>query len=208
MKLYNTPMPAPNPRRVRIFLAEKGPAAVAAVELVDVNLMKREHKAADHLARNSLGQTPTLELDDGTHISETVAICRYLESLFPNPPMFGRTALEQALIDMWVRRIELQIMTPVGMFWRHAHPFTAAVVVPQYKEFGESNRAHYERALTWLDGELASKPFIAGVDYTIADICALSTVDFAGFTGLTIPDNLANVKAWHARVSERPSAKA
>ena len=204
MKLYNAPMPAPNPRRVRMFLAEKG----FSVPLVDVAIMKREHKSAEHIARNSLGQVPTLELDDGTTISETVAICRYLESLYPEPPMFGRNALEQAQVDMWVRRIEFAVMTPVGMFWRHAHPFTAAVVVPQYKEFGESNRAHYERALAWLDGELAGKNFLMGSDYTIADICLLSTVDFATWIGLAVPDGLANVKAWHARVSERPSAKA
>lgn len=204
MKLYNAPMPAPNPRRVRMFLAEKG----VSIPLVDVAIMKREHKSPEHIARNSLGQLPTLELDDGTMISETVAICRYLESLYLTPPMFGRNGLEQAQIDMWARRIEFQVMTPVGMFWRHAHPFTAAVVVPQYKEFGESNRAHYERALAWLDGELAGKAFLNGADYTIADICLLSTVDFATWIGLAVPDNLANVKAWHARVSERPSARA
>ena len=136
MKLYNAPMPAPNPRRVRIFLAEKG----ITIPMTEIAIMKREHKSPEHLARNSLGQVPTLELDDGTTISETVAICRYLESLHPAPPMFGKTAFEHALVDQWVRRVEFSVMTPVGMFWRHAHPFTAAVVVPQYKEFGESNR--------------------------------------------------------------------
>jgi glutathione S-transferase len=204
MKLYNAPMPAPNPRRVRIFLAEKG----VEVPLVDVAILKREHKSPEHLARNSLGQLPTLELDDGTMISETVAICRYLEGLYPDPPLFGRDALEEALVDMWVRRIEFTVMTPVGMFWRHAHPYTAAVVVPQYKEFGESNSTHYQRALGWLDKELAGKDFIAGKAYTIADICLLSTVDFADWIGLPIPESAANVKAWRARVSERPSAKA
>ena len=204
MKLYNAPMPAPNPRRVRIFLAEKN----ASVPLADIAIMKREHKSPEHMARNSLGQVPTLELDDGTMISETVAICRYLESLYPDPPMFGRNALEQSLVDMWVRRIEFAVMTPVGMFWRHAHPFTAAVVVPQYKEFGESNRAHYERALGWLDKELDEKSFLVGKDYTVADICLLSTIDFAAWIGLTVPDGLSNVKGWHSRVSERPSAKA
>jgi glutathione S-transferase len=204
MKLYNAPMPAPNPRRVRIFLAEKG----VSVPLVEVAIMKREHKSPEHIARNSLGQLPTLELDDGTMISETVAICRYLDSLHPNPPMFGRNALEQAQVEQWTRRIEFTVMTPVGMFWRHAHPFTAAVVVPQYKEFGESNRAHYERALGWLDGELKGREFVATKDYTIADICLLSTVDFATWIGLAVPDGLANVKAWHARVTARPSAGA
>jgi glutathione S-transferase len=204
MKLYNAPMPAPNPRRVRIYLAEKG----ISIPLVDVAITKREHKSPEHMARNSLGQLPTLELDDGTMISETVAICRYLESLHPAPPLFGKNALEQAQVDMWARRIEFQVMTPVGMFWRHNHPFTAAVVVPQYKEFGESNRAHYERALGWLDKELDGKDYLLGRDYTIADICLLSTVDFAAWIGLPIPDSVSNVKAWHARVSDRPSATA
>jgi len=204
MKLYNAAMPAPNPRRVRIFLAEKG----VSIPLVDVAIMKREHKSPEHMVRNSLGQLPTLELDDGTMLSETVAICRYLENLHPDPPMFGRTALEQAQVDMWTRRIELQLGGPAGMFWRHAHPFTAQVVVPQYKEFGESNRAHYERALGWLDGELKGKEFVATKDYTIADVCLLSLVDFADWIGLKIPEGLPNLRAWHARVSERPSAKA
>lgn len=204
MKFYNAPMPAPNPRRVRIFLAEKGVSAPT----VDIAIMKREHKSPEHLARNSLGQVPTLELDDGTMISETVAICRYFESVHPNPPMFGRDGVEQALVEMWTRRVEFSVMTPVSMYWRHAHPFTAAVVVPQYKEFGESNRAHYERALGWLDGELKGRDFLATKDYTVADICLLSTVDFATWIGLAIPDNLANVKAWHARVTSRPSAAA
>jgi glutathione S-transferase len=204
MKLYNAPMPAPNPRRVRIFLAEKG----QTIPMAEVAIMKREHKSPEHLARNSLGQVPTLELDDGTTISETVAICRYLETVYPKPPLFGRNGLEQALVEMWTRRIEFTVMTPVGMFWRHAHPFTAAVVVPQYKEFGESNREHYNRALGWLDRELEGKHFLLGEEYTMADICLLSTVDFASWIGLTLPDGLENVRSWHKRVSERPSAAA
>jgi glutathione S-transferase len=204
MKLYNTSMPAPNPRRVRIFLAEKG----VAVDLVEVALMKGEHKMPDHVARNSLGQTPVLELDDGTCLSETVAICRYLEGLHPEPPLFGRTALEQAQVDMWVRRVEFQLMGPAGNFWRHAHPFTAKIVVPQYKEFGEANRGGYEKALMWFDTELAKTPFVAGDAFTMADICALSTVDFADWIGLKVPDAAGHVKDWHARVSARESAGA
>jgi glutathione S-transferase len=204
MKLYNTPMPAPNPRRVRIFLAEKG----VEVPLVDVALVKGEHKAPEHLARNSLGQTPVLELEDGTCISETVAICRYLERLHPEPAMFGRGAREEALVEMWVRRVEFQLMGPAGNFWRHAHPFTARVVVPQYKEFGEANQGAYEKALMWLDGELAGRDFVAGEVFTMADICALSTVDFADWTGLKVPEAAGNLRAWHGRVSARPSAGA
>lgn len=204
MKLYNAPLPAPNPRRVRIFLAEKG----VTVPMTDIAIMKREHKSPEYLARNSLGQVPTLELDDGTTISETVAICRYFEGLHPAPPMFGKTPLEQAMVEQWVRRVEFAVMTPVGMFWRHAHPFTAAVVVPQYKDFGSFNRAHYERALGWLDGELKGREFLATGDYTVADICLLSTVDFAGWIGLAISEGMANVHAWRERVMARPSAGA
>jgi glutathione S-transferase len=146
MILYGAPNPAPNPRRVRIFLAEKG------IDLPEtrIDMMKREHKSAEFRAKNPMGQIPTLELDDGTCISETVSICRYLEALHPDKPLFGTTALEQAQIDMWIRRVEFQLMTPVGMFWRHAHPLTAALLT-QFKDFGESNRDLYARACSvWI----------------------------------------------------------
>jgi glutathione S-transferase len=204
MKLYGAPMPAPNPRRVRMFLAEKG------VELTEtpLDLMKREHKSPEHRARNSLGQVPTLELDDGTMISETVAICRYFEETNPEPPLFGRTAKEKALVDMWVRRMEFILMTPVGNYWRHAHPRTAALIT-QYKDFGASNVEAWAGAQRWLDRELAAAgPFVAGEGYTIADICALSTVDFAAWIGLPLDPALTSLAAWHERVSARPSARA
>jgi glutathione S-transferase len=203
MILYGAPMPAPNPRRVRIFLAEKG------IELpeIPVNLMQREHKSPEHRARNSLGQVPTLELDDGTCISETVAICRYFEETTPEPPLFGTTPVEKAHVDMWVRRIEFTVMNPVGMYWRHAHPRTAALLT-QYKDFGESNRETYKGAQKWLDRELAQRPFLAGDSYSMADICLLSTVDFATWIGLPLEPEFANLAAWHARVSARPSAAA
>jgi glutathione S-transferase len=203
MKLYGAPMPAPNPRRVRVFLAEKG------IDLTEtpLNLRKREHKSEEHRARNSLGQVPTLELDDGETISETVAICRYLEELNPAPPLFGATALEKARVDMWIRRVEFILTQPVGNFWRHAHPYTA-VLLTQYKDFGESNRATYGAAQKWLDGELAEREFLTGSAFTMADICALSTVDFANWIGLPIDPEWSNVIAWHQRVSARPSALA
>ena len=203
MILYGAPMPAPNPRRVRIFLAEKG------IELPEtpVDILKREHKSDEHKARNSLGQVPTLELDDGTCISETVAICRYFEEVQPDPPLFGKTPAEKALVDMWVRRVEFTVMSPVGMYWRHAHPFTARLL-NQFKDFGESNREHYQGAQKWLDLELDGKPFVAGDAYTMADICLLSTVDFATWIGLPLEPANANLKAWHDRVSARPSAAA
>ena len=203
MILYGAPNPAPNPRRVRIFLAEKG------IDLPEtpVSLMKGEHKSPEHRARNSLGQVPTLVLDDGTAISETVAICRYFEETSADPPLFGRGAVEKALVDMWIRRIEFTVMQPVGNFWRHAHPRTAALLT-QYKDFGQSNRETYDRALGWLDGELADREFIAGDSYSMADICALTTVDFADWIGLPVPEERENVRAWRARVSARPSAAA
>ena len=203
MKLYGSPTPAPNPRRVRIFLAEKG------IDLPEtrIDLMKREHKAPEHLARNSLGQVPTLELDDGETISETVAICRYFEESQPEPSLFGRAPVEKARVDMWVRRVEFQLMIPVGNYWRHFHPRTAALLT-QYKDFGESNVEAYARGQRWLDGELAQGPFIAGDAFSMADICALSTIDFASWIGLPIDPERKALLAWHQRVSARPSAAA
>lgn len=203
MKLYGAPTPAPNPRRVRIFLAEKG------VELPEtpVSLLKGEHKSPEHRSRNSLGQVPTLELDDGTCISETVAICRYFEEVRPEPPLFGRTPVEKALVEMWVRRVEFTVMAPVGAFWRHAHPLTAQLLT-QFKEFGESNRDSYAAAQRWLDRELADRAHLAGDDFTVADICLLTAVDFADWIGLPVLDEVPNLRAWRERVAARPSAAA
>ena len=204
MKLYGEAMPAPNPRRVRIFLAEKG------IEVPEVQIGMRQggHRSPEHLARNSLGQVPVLELDDGTTISETVAICRYFEVLHPTPPMFGVTALEQARVEMWIRRAEFRLMVPVGMFWRHAHPLTARLLT-QNTEFGESNREVVERAQLWLDKELADgRPYLTGETYTMADITGQTTLDFADFTGLHTPAEAKHVIAWRERMAARPSATA
>lgn len=203
MKLYGMATRAPNPRRVRILLAEKG------IDLAEtpIDLMKGEHKAADYLAKNSLGQIPTLELDDGTTISESIAICRYFEEIHPEPALFGRGALEKAQVEMWVWRIECVLLAPARYFWRHAHPRTAALLT-QFKDFGESNRDTYAAAQHWLDNELRGRKFISGEAYSMADICALCTVDFATSIGLPLEPNAANLTAWHGRVSGRPSAKA
>jgi len=203
MKLYGAAMPAPNPRRVRIFLAEKG------IELpeIQLNLLAGEHKSPEHRARNPLGQVPTLELDDGTTISETVSICRYIEAEHPEPPLFGRTARDVALTDMWIRRVEFVLMPPVGNYWRHAHPRTAALLT-QYKDFGESNVARYAEAQRGFERQLASSPFIAGDTFTIADICALTTIDFAKWIGLHLEPDNRQLAAWRERVSTRPSATA
>ena len=203
MILYGARNPAPNPRRVRIFLAEKG------IDLPEtqLNMMKREHKAPEFRKKNSLGQVPTLELDDGTCISETVAICRYFDEVQPEPPMFGVTPVEKALVDMWVRRMEFAVTMPAANFWRHAHPLTATLLT-QYKDFGEANRETFKGAQKWLNRELEGKTWLVSETYSMADICLLSTIDFAGWIGLPIEDEFANLKAWHARATARPSAQA
>lgn len=203
MKLYGEDNPAPNPRRVRIFLAEKG----VEVDHERVPMRERAHKAPAFLARNPLGQLPVLELDDGSHLSESVSICRYLDEVSPGPSLFGETARERAEIDMWIRRIELQLMNPIGQVWRHTHPLTAALLT-QYRDFGESNRPRIAQIYAWLDEELAERPFIAGDRYSMADIIALTTIDFGLFIGVEIPAAASAVREWHARVAARPSARA
>ena len=203
MKLYIERDPAPNPRRVGIFLREKG--IDEQIETIRVDLRKREHKSAEHLARNTLGQVPTLELDDGRRLSESVSICRYLEALHPRPALFGTQAFEQAFIDQWIRRIEMVVMSPVGQFWRHAHPLTATLL-EQHTTFGESNRPLFTRALEWLDKDLTMNgPFIAGLSFSMADIVAVTTIDFAELIGLQIPPACTALGAWRERMRERPS---
>ena len=205
MKLYGENNPAPNPRKVRIFLAEKG----IEVEQVRVPIMKGAHKAPEFLKKNPLGQLPVLELDDGTCIAESIAICRYFEELQPEPALFGGDAKSRALTEMWLRRVEFRLWSPMSQVWRHADPRTAAVVGHQYKEFGESNRAVVEGAMRWLDSELADgRAFIAAGDYSIADIALLCGIDFAKFVNMEMPEDAARLRAWHARVSSRPSAGA
>ena len=206
MKLYNDNDPAPNPRRVRIFLLEKG----IDVPLVHVPLAEGKHKTPEFLAKNSLGQLPVLELDDGSTLSESVSICRYLEALHPEPALFGRSALESARIDMWIRRIELRVMMPAGMVWIHCHPFTAAYAASQgraqFKDFGESNLKVFAGACRWLDGEIAGRAFVAGDTYSMADIVLQTTLDFGAAIGIDLPEDCKNLRDWYARVSSRPSA--
>ena len=205
MKLYDDRNPAPNPRKVRIFLAEKG----MEMERVRVAIMKREHKAPEFMKKNSLGQVPVLELDDGTIIAESVAICRYLEALQPKPALFGETALEQAMIEMWIRRAEFRLWGPMGQVWINADPRTAAVNPNQFKDYGEHQKTIVARGMKWLDRELGDgRPFLAGPAYSMADIVLLCGVDFSSFIGLDIPAELEHLTAWHARVSARPSAAA
>lgn len=202
MKLYSAPNPAPNPRRVRLAMAEKG----ISIPEVMVSMREREHKSEAFRAKNPWGQVPTLELDDGRTISETVAICRYLDALHPNPALFGGDdPFEQAEVEMWIRRVELTLMTPVGMFWRHAHPYTAHLLT-QFKDFGESNRALYASACRLIERALGDgRPWLVGERFSMADLCALTTVDFADFTGMAVPDDAPNLAAWRERINARPA---
>lgn len=204
MLFYDAANPAPNPRRVRIFLVEKN--LKVPTELLSI--VAGEHKKPEFLAVNPLGQIPALKLDDGDVITESLSICRFFEALNPDPPMFGKGPKGVAEVDMWVRRVELRLMVPVGMVWMHTHPFTARVVVPQYTEFGESNRPRVIAAMRYFDESLAGRNWLAGKDYTIADITLLTTIDFAIFIGIAIPDDMPNLTAWHERASARPSAQA
>lgn len=203
MKLYDYKA-APNPRRVRIYMAEKG----IDIPLIPVDIMKREQKSPDFLAKNPLGSLPVLELADGTCISESVAICRYLEALYPEPPLFGRTAAEKARIEMWLRRIELNLMVPVGMVWAHGHPLTARLL-KQIPEAAEQNRKRVHLAYKLLNEQLSGAAFIAGPDYTVADAVLLATLDFAnGLVGVPYESCLTHLKRWHGEVLARPSAAA
>jgi len=202
MKLYNDKL-APNPRRVRIFLAEKG----IDVPTEDIAIMKGEHKSAEHRARNAFGQLPVLELDDGTHISESVAICRYFEELNPDPPLMGASPKEKAIVEMWQRQIEFNLFMPVAMTFRHTHPAMGALET-QIQPWGELNKERAQKSLKWLDESLAGKQFITGRNFTIADITAMCAIDFGRIWRFAIPAELENAKRWHEAVAARPSAKA
>lgn len=203
MKLFDGGK-APNPRRVRVFLAEKG----IEVPVVRVDMGALEHKQSDVSSRNPLQRLPVLELDDGTVLTESVAICRYFEELHPEPALFGRGALGKALVEMWQRRIELNLFLPVGFAFRHIHPAMKAWEVPQVPEWGEVNKPKALEFLGLLDKELAGREFAAGDDFSIADITGLIAIDFMKPARIAVPEELSNVRRWHAALSARPSAAA
>ena len=203
MKLFDGGK-APNPRRVRVFLAEKG----IEVPLVPVDMGAMEHKKEAVTARNPLQRLPVLELDDGTILTESVAICRYFEELHPEPALFGRGALGKALVEMWQRRMELNLMATVAQAFRHIHPAMKEWEVPQIPEWGEANKPKAIEFLRILDRELAGREFIAGDAYSIADITGMIAVDFMKPARIAVPEDLANVIRWYRAVSARPSATA
>lgn len=202
MLLYSAPF-APNPRRVRIFLAEKA----IDIERRDIDLVKLEQKDEAFAEINPLRAVPALVLDDGAVLTESVAICRYFERLYPEPPLFGVGARDEAFVEMWQRRAELLLFLPVALAFRHSHPALARMENPQFPDFAEAQRSRAVGFLRFLDGELTSRRFIAGDDYTIADITGLVAVDLMKAAKIEMPGDLKNVARWREEVSSRPSAK-
>ena len=209
MKLYDCQM-APNPRRVRVFLAEKG----VDIPKTEVSIIEGENLKPEYLAVNPRGLLPTLELDDGNRIDETIAICRYIEETQPEPNLMGQDALEKAQIESWQRHMEFDGLNPTGEMFRNSFdPFKNRGLpglenVQAIPELAARGKAGVERFYERLEQRLSQSTYIAGERYTIADITALCVVDFASFAKMGIPEANTNTKRWHADVSARPSAKA
>ena len=203
MKLYDGGR-APNPRRVRVFLAEKG----ITVPLEPVNLGALQHKSADFAAINPVQRVPALLLDDGSVISESIAICRYFEALHPEPPLFGVGAREIAEIEMWNRRLELNLLFPIAHVFRNTHPAMKEMEVPQVPAWAEANKPRIMDFIDILERNLEDRPFAAGDRFSVADITGLVAVDFLKPAKLMVPETCAGVRRWHAAISARPSASA
>ena len=203
MKLYDSRR-APNPRRVRWFMAEKG---ITDIEVVQIDFFKGEHRTPDYIAEVGLPVAPALVLDDGTAITESVAICRYLESLYPEPNLFGRDAKETAVIEMWTRRAEMLLATPLMMAVRHGHPALAALET-QVPEVAQNNRAAAEKAIKLFNRRLSESEFMAGERITIADIIAYCSLDFSRMVQFKAPDEATHFHRWADTMRARPAAAA
>ncbi len=203
MKIIET-RSAPNPRRVRIFLAEKG----ISVPYEELEFKPERLKSPEFTAVNRLQKVPVLVLDDGTAISETVAICRYFEELNPQPALFGTGPVGRAQVEMWQRRMELGLLMPTAFAFRHLHPSMAGLEVPQVSAWGEANKPRALAMLEVMDEQLAKHAFIAGDQYSIADVTALCAMDFMRAARIQRPESLTNLARWYGEVSSRPSAKA
>lgn len=205
MKLYISPR-APNPRRVQMFIAEKG---IRGIEEVVVEIGKNEHRSSDFRAKSPLAKVPVLELDDGRMLGETRAICSYLEGLYPEPNLMGASFEERAFIEMADRRMEFYLFGGIANCIRHTHPGLAPLEQPQFPEFGRSQGEKVREVARWLDEELATRAFVDGERFTIADITAFCAIEFA--RGLMkfrpVAEGLDNLQAWRDRIAERPSAK-
>jgi glutathione S-transferase len=167
-----------------------------------------QHRSLAYAAINPLMRVPALVLDDGSVITESIAICRYFEALQPDPPLFGRGALEVARVEMWNRRLELHFLFPESHVFRNSHPAMKAMEVPQVPAWADANKPRIQEFIALLDRELAGRPFVTGDNFTVADITGLISVDFMKPAKLAVPDELKNLKRWHAAVSARPSASA
>lgn len=203
MKLYDGGR-APNPRRVRVFLAEKG----IEVPLVPVDMGALGHRSPEISGLNPLQRLPVLVLDDGTVLTESIAICRYFEALHPQPALFGEGALGEALVEMWQRRMELNLMMPVAQAFRHIHPAMKEWEVPQIAEWGEANKPKALEFLRILDGELAGREYVAGDAFSVADITGMIAIDFMKPARIEVPAECANVLRWYEALKARPSATA
>ncbi|HET7501131.1 MAG TPA: glutathione S-transferase family protein [Kofleriaceae bacterium] len=203
MLLYHDPR-APNPRRVRIFLAEKG----VAYDTIEVSLASQQNETPEFRKKNPLALLPVLELADGKILRESMAICRYLEELYPEPNLLGADAWERAQIEQWNRHAELELLLPVAQVFRNTNPYWKDRI-RQAPEFGDIMREVVGTRFDWLDRELAARQYLAGPRFTVADITALCAVDFGKVSNLRIKaETHPHLAAWHARVSARPSAKA
>ncbi len=203
MKLYDSRR-APNPRRVRWFLAEKG---VHDLEIVQIDLMAGEHKTPEYCAEVGMPSVPALIFDDGTALTESLAICRYLESLHPEPNLFGRDARETAIIEMWTRRAELMAAMPLMQAVRHGHP-ALAVLETQVPEVASNSRQMAERALVIFDQRLGESEWIAADRVTMADGVLYSGIEFSRMVKFEVPEAMPGVNRWLAAMRARPSAKA
>lgn len=203
MKLYDDRR-APNSRRVRVFLREKG--MTIPIEPVDLGAL--QHRTEAFNAVNPLRQVPALELDDGSVLTESIAICRYFETLQPAPVLFGEGAKGQAFVEMWQRRLELNLLAGVLAIFRHLNPMMKAMETPQIPEWGEANKSKVMDFIAVLERELGDRPFIAGDTFSIADITALVALDFMKAVKLAPPLEAVRIRRWHGNVSSRPSASA
>jgi glutathione S-transferase len=203
MLLYHDPR-APHPRRVRVFLAEKG----VAYDTIEVTLAASAHQSTEFMKKNPIQLLPVLELADGRLLRESIAIQRYVEELHPEPNLFGVDAWERAQVEQWNRHAELELQVPISQVFRNSHAYWKDRI-KQAPEFAEIMREHVASRFDWLDGELAHRPYLAGDRFTVADITALCAIDFGKVSNIRIAaDRHPSLKAWHDRVSARPSAKA
>jgi glutathione S-transferase len=203
MKLYSSPL-APNPRRVRIFLAEKN----LTVPTVDVDLARLEQRSEGFSALNPFQTIPVLMLDGDVAICESIAICRYFEEIQPDPPLFGIGALERAMVEMWQRRLELGLFRRIADSFRHSHPHMAQMETPQIAELAQSSKPKALEAMARVDRELADREFIAGDRFSVADITGLVALDFAKTARIAIPEEFGRLRRWREALAARPSAKA